>query len=77
MNKLVASLSIIGLLAISNISSAAESDLTRVSAYAGQIPAKLNFTAPASGGEDDSINIKFGGFGIAEKEMPEEDQQQN
>lgn len=43
MNKLVTSLSIIGLLATSNISFAEEGD-SRSPPYAGQIPTELNFT---------------------------------
>ena len=76
MNKSVTTLSIVGLLGASNVNFASEEviDVFHLDGNYGngQIPVELNFTAPASGGKDGSINIKFGGFGIAE-----EDKQQN
>lgn len=76
MSKLVTSLSIIGLLAISNISFAEEGD-SRSPPYAGQIPTELNFTVPKSIPRDMAMSVSFGGFGIKDKTEQKEGNVQN
>ena len=77
MNKLVTSLSIIGLFATSNISFAVEGDAIKLSSYAGQIPTELNFTAPKSIPRDMAMSVSFGGFGIKDKTEQKEGKVQN
>ena len=77
MKKLVTSLSIMGLLATSNISFAAEGDAIKLSSYVGQIPTELNFTTPKSMPRDMAMSVSFGGFGIKDKTEQKEDNVQN